>query len=43
MAQFMVYGVMILVASIGAALFVRQRRPAYVVVRRDRQERQRGR
>jgi len=42
MTQFMVYGVVILVASIGAAVFVRQRRPAYAVVRREKQERLRG-
>ena len=42
MTQFIVYGVVILVASIGAAVFVRQRRPAYAVVRRERHERLRG-
>ncbi len=42
MTQLLVYGVVILVASIGAAVFVRQRRPAYAVARRERQERLRG-
>ena len=43
MTQFVIYGVVILVASIGEAVFVRQRLPAHAVVRRDRQERLRGR
>lgn len=43
MAQLMVYGLAIFVMGIGAAVCVRQRRPAYAVVRREKQERPRGR
>lgn len=41
MTQMMAYGIAAMVVSIGAALFVRQRRAAYVVVRPARPERSR--
>ncbi|MEK6803324.1 MAG: hypothetical protein AABZ34_11740 [Nitrospirota bacterium] len=41
MTQMIAYGIAAMVVSIGAALFVRQRRAAYVVVRYARSERPR--